>query len=286
MANKSIVKTDSITLFVIITLLLSAVCWWLISVRGPTSWNLTSLMWCPGVAAILLWHKWNPAKDLFGWPIARTQYLVEGLALPIIYLTIAYAIYRKQLPVMYINGHSPLWLYNNKISSYFPNSLIILIQILSIGALRIGIWLFSALGEEIGWRGYLLPILSRRFGFGLGSILVGIIWATWHIPLLFITNSPHLKSFSILGTSSFYLITIGLSFPLGWLRLRSKSVWPCALLHASHDAFMLPIENVLFQIILGILLVLVALFYLIRSRPGAANHGPGLPMRSTPDPSR
>ena len=44
-------------------------------------------------------------------------------------------------------------------------------------------------GEEIGWRGYALPRLAARFGLGRGSILLGLIWASWHLPQFFIPEA-------------------------------------------------------------------------------------------------
>ncbi len=46
------------------------------------------------------------------------------------------------------------------------------------------IWpLFSSLGEEFGWRGYMLPRLIYRFGVMKAGMLLGILWEVWHLPM-------------------------------------------------------------------------------------------------------
>ena len=68
-------------------------------------------------------------------------------------------------------------------------------------------------GEELGWRGYALPRLTRRFGLGAASALLGVLWAIWHLPLFFIAATD------TTGQSlPFYVLTVtAISVALGWL---------------------------------------------------------------------
>lgn len=63
-------------------------------------------------------------------------------------------------------------------------------------------------GEEIGWRGYALPGLASHLGPGTASIVLGVIWACWHLPLFFILGGD----------------TVGQSFPLYLLQVTALSV--------------------------------------------------------------
>jgi len=91
-----------------------------------------------------------------------------------------------------------------------------------------------ALGEEIGWRGLLVPELATRLGFMQTALLSGGIWSLWHLPLILFYGY---RSDAPLGYALLWGVVgmVAVSFPLAWLRLRSGSLWPAAILHGTHN---------------------------------------------------
>ena len=92
------------------------------------------------------------------------------------------------------------------------------------------------LGEELGWRGYLQEKLLSKYGLISGFILLGAIWGYWHLPIILMGyNFP---SQPVLGALILMPVgTIFLGIFLGWIYLRSKSIWMPALAHASLNLF-------------------------------------------------
>lgn len=93
-----------------------------------------------------------------------------------------------------------------------------------------------ALGEEIGWRGFLVPELAKVVGFPAVGIISGLMWAVYHYPvLLFADYNAATPPWYAL--SCFTVMVVADSFILAWLTLRSGSLWPAAIFHGSHNLF-------------------------------------------------
>lgn len=91
-----------------------------------------------------------------------------------------------------------------------------------------------ALGEELGWRGWLLPQLLP-FGIVPALLISGVIWGLWHAPLILLGyNYPGTPGWLALSAMVGMTIVIGAVF--SWLRIRSASVWPAALAHGAFNA--------------------------------------------------
>jgi len=93
--------------------------------------------------------------------------------------------------------------------------------------------LIPALGEELGWRGWLLPKLMP-LGTVPAIVISGVVWGLWHAPMVLLGyNYPDAPGWLGLTMMVGMCILIGAVF--GWLRLRSNSVWPAALAHAAFN---------------------------------------------------
>jgi membrane protease YdiL (CAAX protease family) len=95
--------------------------------------------------------------------------------------------------------------------------------------------LFGGGLEEPGWRGYLLPALQEAYSPLTAGLLVGVVWAGWHLPLVFIPGTIQ----HTLPLGLYLLQLVELSILLTWLTNRANgSVLPAILLHAGGNALL------------------------------------------------
>jgi len=91
-----------------------------------------------------------------------------------------------------------------------------------------------ALAEEIGMRGYLQPRLMS-LGRTRALLLVGLVWATWHMPLYYFVAKLFPVGNVLLFVPLFYGTIVAASFFFGYLRIYTGSIWPASIAHAVHN---------------------------------------------------
>ncbi len=212
----------AITLFLIITFAASFIFYGLIIFGEEMFPELSGisgylLMWCPGVAAIFVRRKYYPEDSILGFQASKLKYLLTGIFLPVLYWGLSYGAY-----LLFAKNYK---LSDEVITYLLKSPMTFLVYVL--------IFLITAMGEEVGWRGFLLPKLNDLFGMRKASLLSGLVWALWHYPILFSGYVSQIPLWYQLTT--YTLLVFALSFIMAFLRLRSNSVWPAILLHASHN---------------------------------------------------
>jgi membrane protease YdiL (CAAX protease family) len=195
-----------------------------------------AVMWCPGLAGMALQLIERRSLRELGWGWGRTRYQAISYALPLAYAGTAYAVIwitgLGQFPN--VDGVAPT-LQRFGIDTTMGGLPVAAIAF-GLVALLIPFNLISAAGEEIGWRGYLVPQLSSAFGPTKASFIAGSVWALWHFPAIFLLEY-HGGTLAWYSALMFFVMVIGISFALTWLRLASGSLWTGAILHASHNGF-------------------------------------------------
>jgi membrane protease YdiL (CAAX protease family) len=89
----------------------------------------------------------------------------------------------------------------------------------------------AALGEEIGWRGFLWPLMRRRWSFLVSSLVIGAVWWTYHAPLIILGWYGSLR-----GLPAFTVAIAGITLFIGVLTDRSRAVWPSVITHGAWNA--------------------------------------------------
>jgi membrane protease YdiL (CAAX protease family) len=194
------------------------------------------IMWCPAFAAFASCALFKIDFATLGWNWRPSRYPAWAYAIPVLYALPVYV-----ATWIAIRGSFAFEAFSADRAAAFgfpawPRATAVLLAIPCYATIGVISSTARALGEEIGWRGFLLPRLVGRFGFAGGCLISGCIWAAWHYPgLLFADyNAGTQPAFAL---TCFTLMVIADSYILGWLRLKSGSLWPAAILHASHNLF-------------------------------------------------
>ncbi len=229
----------SIVVYVLVTFAFSAVFYRLIIHNGSLGAHgglfVLALMWCPGAAGILTRLLFQGNLRGHGWGWGKTKYQFASYWIPLAYAAIVY------VPLWifaFSNFHRPaVATFTERLLHHTPGtSSSVVTYFLFIATVGMAGSCISALGEELGWRGFLVPQLAKVMPFGGVALTSGVIWSLWHYPLILFANY-HSAGPAWYSLMCFTVMVIGISFLFAWMRLKSGSVWTGMFLHASHNIF-------------------------------------------------
>ena len=197
------INQESISTFII---------FFFVGVYGPTISAVVTTLFFDGPKGFF-----ELIKKLFVWKVPFKSYLYI-IILPILFVSIGIVLYR------YFIG---------EIGNFDKMACLLIPTVLLAGSYA------GPLGEELGWRGFLLPEFQKTFSNLKSAIFIGLIWFVWHIPLFFapfgtlVSGGP----ISFVPVVTYFVMLICLSIIITWLVVNSRgSVLIAVLFHLSINA--------------------------------------------------
>lgn len=196
---------------------------------------VVGLMWCPALAGMLTLRLNGRSISELGWKWGKTKYQLWSWFVPLLYASIAYAI----VWIAGFGGFGNRGFLDALVKQMHlggPRWVSVALGIALTGTFGLVGSISHALGEEIGWRGFLVPELFRTTSFTTTALISGIVWSLWHYPIL-IWGDYNAGTPTWYGLTCFTVMVVSMSFVFAWMRLKSGSLWTAAILHASHNLY-------------------------------------------------
>jgi membrane protease YdiL (CAAX protease family) len=214
--------------YLVLVFAFSSIFWYVIAARpqfavdmGILTHSMFLLMWCPAVAAIVTRFVFQRNLRGFGFRIGELRWWLLAMVIPM-------AVGLVMFGTAWVSGIAPFL--SDKAGAMLA------LPVLQGLLVAIGFNIVSATGEELGWRGLLVPELGRFTEFSQIAIISAFVWFCWHVPVMLAGgySGPGGLGYSMV---MFFLAMIGGSTLFAWIRLRSGSIWPPVLLHALDNFF-------------------------------------------------
>ena len=191
----------------------------LIAVESPSFLVVLAqivMAWTPTAAFVIIYRRVNPGKSL--WRCVADRFRTPIKLLPLL----------ASILVPFV-ATIIVWVGYSMVSG---KALFDLLAKLSVGFILL-MFLDSLirgpLGEELGWRGYLQTELNKKFSLLKSSLIVGMIWGVWHLPLWFVSG---FQGFNLLLYIVFFMIgLVSFSVIIGYLYGQGGNLLYAILLH-------------------------------------------------------
>ncbi len=224
----------AIGVFVILSASLYVVGLWLVYRLG----SATPLMLSVGAATVLTCLLTNRGLRTLGWSWGNWPDLWLSYLLPLGYVAAAYCvIWVLHLGAWYDAGFVGEQREGFNLGHWGDSQVIALQFALTASVSFVGL-LPSVLAEEVGWRGLLVPELSRIMPFAGVALTSGALWALWHWPLIVMGLYGDPVTPLWYRLLCFSLGIMSMSVVMAYFRLRTQSLWPAVVFHMSHNVFL------------------------------------------------
>lgn len=227
-------STISLTVFFVLLIICTAVGYWLIYRVG----RATPIMLAVGIATVLtcLLRKRNLAS--LGWSWGSWKYQWLSYLLPLLIALVAYLL-------IWVAGfgewYSSEFVFQ-QMQEYNLNgwgdAQVIIFHLALTATYSFALLLPSVLGEEMGWRGFLVPELAKSMSFSSVAIISGLIWSIWHWPLIFMGLYGNDGSPLYFQLFFFTLFIVSNAVIMTYLRFKTNSLWSAVIFHMSGNVFM------------------------------------------------
>jgi len=207
------------------------------NVFGAKGYYVRILMWSPAMAAFATTLLAKRPFSIFGWKWGEWRWQFQAWLVPLVYTGISYGLLwlmgwgKVPNPQFVANAAKSLSLHVSPAAAAF----LMIAFSATLGMLDFG----GALGEEIGWRGFLVPALYQltKNNFTATALISGSIWALWHAPIIFLSsyNNPGVPRWY--SFCCFFVLILSSATIDDWYRLRSGSLWTGVILHTSHNLY-------------------------------------------------
>ncbi|WCO03414.1 CPBP family intramembrane glutamic endopeptidase [Psychroserpens ponticola] len=231
--NKETWKT--IFFFLAIVTVLSSLFHYAIVTLYPSRIYIGALMWCPAVAAILTIKLNGGSISSLHWNWGNWKYIRWSYFTPTLYALITYiliwffgfgGLVNKEMVLDWAKELGLVGIGTLNVT------VAVIVAVILLGTIEVIRAMATTLGEEIGWRGFFIYELRKVLSFTGVSFFSGIIWASWHWPLIVYYGEN-----IILELVMFFVVIISMSFMMTYYTFKSKSVWPAVLFHAVSNVY-------------------------------------------------
>ena len=187
------------------------------------------LMCVPAIVAVVLKLIYFRKQSLLGLGFGKPVYYLFAMVIPLAYIGLSYWLYWLLIPGTFTGAGVLVQAVSNAVKIHNLPVAIAVTFVLAI--------LMNSpftLGEELGWRGLMYPIMHRMWGRNKALLISGCVWAAWHLPLLI--SGVYMAGATVLYQIPMFIIQfLSITVVASWLRMKSNSVWPAVLWHSVHN---------------------------------------------------